>query len=57
MSSSVLYERLTELSAAGLVARDDAGQYTLTALGAKLGSALNPLDQWSRCWAERNSGS
>lgn len=51
MSSSVLYERLNELAAAGLVAKDDAGAYTLTALGADLGSALQPLDQWSQHWA------
>lgn len=51
MSSSVLYERLNELAAAGLVAKDDAGAYTLTALGADLGSALHPLDQWAQRWS------
>ncbi len=51
MSSSVLYERLGELRAAGLVAKDDNGAYTLTAHGSDLGSALRPLDQWSQRWA------
>ena len=51
MSSSVLYERLDELRAAGLVAKDGTGAYTLTALGSDLGSALRPLDQWSQRWA------
>ncbi|MGB5758550.1 MAG: helix-turn-helix domain-containing protein [Acidimicrobiales bacterium] len=50
MSSSVLYERLNELAAAGLVAKDN-GAYTLTALGTDLGHALHPLDQWSQRWA------
>lgn len=56
MSSSVLYERLGELVAAGLVAKDEAGDYTLTALGADLGSALEPLDQWSQRWAKHQRG-
>jgi len=51
MSSSVLYERLGELGAAGLIAKNEAGDYTLTKLGADLGAALEPLDQWSRRWA------
>ncbi len=53
MSSSVLYERLTELTAAGLIIKDHAGEYTLTDLGAELGAALEPLDRWSRRWATR----
>jgi DNA-binding HxlR family transcriptional regulator len=53
MSTSVLYERLSELLAAGLIAKDDNGDYALTSLGADLGSALEPLDRWSRRWAER----
>jgi DNA-binding HxlR family transcriptional regulator len=53
MSSSVLYERLTELHAAGLIAKDDNGDYALTRLGADLGTALDPLDQWSRRWARK----
>jgi len=51
MSSSVLYQRLAELTAAGLVARDEAGAYLLTDLGAELHPALRALDSWARRWA------
>ena len=54
MSSSVLYERLTELREAGLVTKADSGDYMLTELGAELGAALDPLAAWSRRWAERD---
>ena len=50
-----LYERLGELSAAGLIMKDGNGDYTLTSLGADLGSALSPLDQWSRRWARQQT--
>jgi DNA-binding HxlR family transcriptional regulator len=52
MSSSVLYERLEELTAAGLLARDRADAYLLTDLGAALGPALESLDSWARQWSE-----
>ena len=52
MSSSVLYERLAELTAAGLLARDEAGAYLLTDLGAALAPALESLDCWARRWAQ-----
>jgi DNA-binding HxlR family transcriptional regulator len=51
MSSSVLYERLRELTDAGLLGRDDNEDYTLTELGAGLGAALEPLDAWARSWS------
>ena len=51
MSSSVLYERLGELVAAGLVTRTATGGYALTGLGESLGEALAPLDSWARRWA------
>lgn len=51
MSSSVLYERLSELSAAGLITRDEAGAYVLTDLGAAVGPALESLDSWARRWS------
>ena len=51
MSSSVLYERLRELSDAGLISKNDDGDYVLSDLGSELGSALEPLDQWSERWA------
>ena len=53
MSSSVFYERLGELTTAGLVARTDDGGYALTDLGSSLGEALAPLDAWARRWARR----
>ena len=52
MSSSVLYERLGELRTAGLVARDDRGEYELTTLGRQLGAALTPLQRWADRWSE-----
>jgi DNA-binding HxlR family transcriptional regulator len=52
MSASVLYERLRELTDAGLIARDETGAYLLTDLGASLRSALDPLDAWARRWAD-----
>ncbi len=54
MSSSVLYERLHELTSAGLVTKGESGDYTLTPLGTELGAALRPLDDWSRRWAEEH---
>ena len=53
MSSSVLYERLGELTDAGLVTRTDDSHYALTELGGSLGEALAPLDAWARRWARR----
>jgi len=52
MSSSVLYERLDELTAAGLLTRDEAGAYLLTDLGAALAPALESLDAWARRWSD-----
>lgn len=34
---------------------DDYGEYALTALGVDLGSALEPLDQWSRRWTKQRN--
>lgn len=56
LSSSVLYQRLGELTAAGLIATGADG-YTLTPLGAGLRGALTPLDAWSAEWAESQSDS
>jgi DNA-binding HxlR family transcriptional regulator len=52
MSSSVLYDRLRDLSASGLVERTHDDQYVLSELGATLGSALKPLDAWAQSWAK-----
>ncbi len=51
MSSSVLYERLRELTEAGLIDKDDAGDYGLTKAGRDLGRAIAPLDDWATSWA------
>ena len=60
LSSSVLYDRLRELTAAQLIDRDANGAYQLTAIGADLGAALAPLDAWARSWqrslADRSPG-
>lgn len=50
MSSSVLYQRLSELLDSGLVSKNGAGDYCLTKLGSELGVALAPLIDWSRDW-------
>jgi DNA-binding HxlR family transcriptional regulator len=57
MSSSVLYERLRELSDAHLVRGGGTDAYVLTDLGASLGAALEPLDAWARRWSARTSRS
>src|SRR5512135_534100 len=51
MSSSVLYQRLDELTVAGLLTRDDADRYLLTDLGAALRPALGSLEAWAQRWA------
>ena len=51
MSSSVLYDRLRDLAAAGLVDRTGEEEYVLTDVGAALGTALKPLDTWADSWA------
>ncbi|GIH78109.1 transcriptional regulator [Planobispora longispora] len=52
MSSSVLRQRLNELTEARIVEqRPDAG-YALTALGRDACAALLPLARWADRWAE-----
>ncbi|WP_198675888.1 winged helix-turn-helix transcriptional regulator [Kribbella monticola] len=51
MSSSVLYQRLRELTASGIIAPSTDG-YELTRLGAALSQALQPLNEWANTWAE-----
>ena len=55
LSSSVLYQRLRELSDARVVERRD-GVWALTPLGAEVGEALAPLDRWSARWVDDLSG-
>ena len=51
LSPSVLYDRLRELTEAGVIGRE--GQdYALTTLGRTLGDAIAPLDEWSKRWAK-----
>ena len=53
MSSSVLYDRLRELTTAGIVGADN-GTYGLTPTGSDLIAALMPLVDWSDRWAAEN---
>lgn len=55
MSSSVLYDRLRELTEAGLLERDDEGRYLLSEIGSSLGAAILPLIQWSTEWETAQS--
>ena len=50
LSSSVLTDRLRELTQAGVVTRDPSG-YVLTVRGRELLELLLPLDEWARKWA------
>lgn len=50
LSPSVLYDRLRELTEAGLIGRQEEA-YALTSLGRALGDAIAPLDAWSGRWA------
>jgi DNA-binding HxlR family transcriptional regulator len=56
MSASVLYERLRELTDAGLLTRDESGAYLLSGLGADLSTALAPLNAWAGKWAAALDG-
>lgn len=51
LSSSVLYQRLRELTSSGIIAPSVDG-YELTRLGAALSHALQPLNEWANTWAQ-----
>ena len=51
LSPSVLYERLRELTEAGLIGREDQDD-ALTNLGHSLAEAIAPLDTWATRWAK-----
>jgi DNA-binding HxlR family transcriptional regulator len=55
LSSSVLYERLRDLTSAGLLEKTADDVYRLTALGSSLGTALDPLDAWAKRWSRSQS--
>jgi DNA-binding HxlR family transcriptional regulator len=46
-STSVLAERLRELTAAGVAERDRAGRYLLTPAGRELSRVLYDLNRWA----------
>ena len=50
MSSSVLRDRLGELTGAGILETDEAGRYGLSAHGSALLRALRPLSRWAEDW-------
>jgi len=52
VSSSVLRDRLRDLTVAGIAERGDGG-YRLTADGQELRQLLRPLGQWAQRWADR----
>ncbi len=54
MSSSVLAQRLAEMSEAGILSVSDGG-YALTDEGRSLIASLAPLDSWAKRWARRAS--
>jgi DNA-binding HxlR family transcriptional regulator len=51
MSSSVLRDRLAELTSAGLVETEDDGRYALAGHGRTLLTAIEPLSRWADDWA------
>lgn len=50
MSSSVLRDRLAELTGAGLLETDDERRYRLSHQGRSLLRALKPLSKWAEQW-------
>ncbi|MGI5128686.1 winged helix-turn-helix transcriptional regulator [Pseudonocardia sp. CA-107938] len=56
LSSSVLYRRLRELEAAGIVAKDADDAYGLTAIGGEIGETIAPLNSWSKRWVQAVPG-
>jgi DNA-binding HxlR family transcriptional regulator len=50
MSSSVLRDRLGELTGARILETDEQGRYGLSAHGRGLIRALTPLREWAEAW-------
>lgn len=57
MSSSVLRDRLAELTGAGLLDTDADGRYGLSAHGRGLLEALRPLSAWAEGWGAASTTS
>src|SRR4051812_28568477 len=57
MSSSVLRDRLAELTSAGVLQTDEAGRYRLSSHGRALLDALAPLSAWAETWAAQTASS
>jgi DNA-binding HxlR family transcriptional regulator len=55
MSSSVLRDRLRELTEAGILAAGDDGRYALADDGRDLLGALEPLARWADGWGARSA--
>jgi DNA-binding HxlR family transcriptional regulator len=51
MSSSVLRDRLAELTGAGILETDADGRYGLSGHGRALMRAIAPLREWADAWA------
>ena len=56
MSSSVLRDRLRDLTEARVISGEEAGGYGLSPLGTELLSALDPLWRWTARWEEELGG-
>jgi DNA-binding HxlR family transcriptional regulator len=54
-SPTVVQQRLTELRAAGLIEKREAGGYALTVLGRELLQAFLPLHQFAERWSRKNT--
>lgn len=54
ISSSVLWQRVSELKQAGLVDAPDGKGLSLTPLGADLVDSLAPLQAFAETWARRH---
>lgn len=56
VSPTVLNTRLAELREAGIVEQRAGEGYALSAAGAQLLAALEPLQDWAARWAKRGGG-
>ena len=54
ISRTMLSARLRELASAGVIARDDAGDYALTPAGQELAPIVEGLGVWGQRWLSRH---